>query len=206
MATQDQVAELGVRPDGAVWLLERRGRLVFFTQKGKPIRTSNLDALCMYAELSPDGARIAVAVDLLELRSSVHVFDTATGKLELECTGGRAKAPTARGGTVTVTAKDGKLWLHGSTKALAPYRGEARIAVAKDGSQALVLDDFGVRVFDLKSRKRLIALSNAAIEEETIDEVAGISFDSRNRPCVKVGRHTYDVKAEGVRLRAPSKG
>lgn len=69
---------------------------------------------------------------------------------------------------------------------------------AKDGSRALVLDDDGVRVFDVKTAKQTIHLTHSKVEEETIDVVDAPLFDKEGHPCVKVGKHTFVVTKSGV--------
>ncbi len=194
----DQLQGLGVLRDGTVWVLEWHGRLALHRPSGALIRETKIDALCRYAELSPDETKIAIVHDLLELRSCLRVADMTTGEIVFESSARANKAPAARGGGATVTAKDGKLWKKGDPEALGTYAGEVQVAMAKDGSLALVHDESGVRVFDVTSRKLTIQLSNEKIEEETIDIVDAPLFDAENRPCVKVGKHTFRVEPSGV--------
>jgi hypothetical protein len=199
---EDQIGSVGLLPDGTVWILEWHGRLALHAPRGTLLRETTIDALVMDAEMSPDGTQLAIRHDLLELRSCLRVVDTTTGALLFESSARANKAPAARGGGEGVFAKDGKLWKRGTkpteAKSFGTYAGEVKVAMAKDGSLALVLDDDGVRVFDVKTAKQTISLTHAKIEEETIDVVDEPLFDKDGRPCVKVGKHTFVVTEDGV--------
>jgi hypothetical protein len=141
---------------------------------------------------------LAVQADLLELRSCLRVASMKTGQTLWESKARANKAPAARAEGAVITAKEGRIWKKGSEDALATYAGEVLLAIAKDGSSALVVDEKGVRVFHLETGKVTIQLTRAKVEEETIDIVDEALFDAENRPCVKVGRHAYLVEPTGV--------
>lgn len=199
---KDQIGRVGLMPDGSVWILEWHGRLAFHEPTGELLREVAIDALVRDGEMSPDGSKLAIRHDLLELRSCLRVADTTTGEILFESSSRANKAPSARGGGEGVFAKDGKLWKKGTkptdAKAFGTYAGEVKVAMAKDGSLALVLDDDGVRVFDVKTGQQTISIAHAKIEEETIDVVDEPLFDKDGRPCVKVGKHTFVVTKDGV--------
>jgi hypothetical protein len=198
IATKDQVGALGVRRDGTVWILERQGRFSIHQPTGALVNAVTTDVLCMRASMSPDESMLAVENDLLELRSCLRVVSTATGKTLWDSKVRAAKVPAARASGATISAKDGKLLRKGVTKPLGTYKGEVQLAIAKDGSQALVVDESGVRVFDLETGACNVKLSAAKVEEETIDPIDKPLFDAEHRPCVKVGRHKFLVEKKGV--------
>lgn len=195
---KDQVGSVGIAPDGVVWILEWHGRLAFHRPTGELLREVTIDALVREATMSTNGTKLAIQHDLLELRSSLRVVDTVTGELLFESSARAKKAPSARGADVVLSAKDGKLWKKGQETPIGTYAGDVQLAVAKDGSQAIVRDDDGVRVFDTASGAQVLHLTHAKIEEETIDVVDRPLFDDRGRPCVEVGRHTFVVTKDGV--------
>lgn len=200
LSTGAHVAVCGVLPEGTPWFMEHRGRLVFLSPAGAIVREVRVDdVLCITAVPSPDASRIAVAADLLDLRSCVKIASTTTGANEWDSKVRAKTAPAARAkGGPTLTAKDGQLWRKGSKTAIGTYEGEALLAIAKDGKAAIVADATSVRVLDVATGQETIRHSNAKLEEDTICEVVDkVLFDAEGRPCVKVERHTFIVAPEG---------